>query len=154
LYYAWRGRGAPRLQGKPGTPEFIQSYNEAFAAKEEQRGEETLSDLLDRYLDSNYFRKKADRTKKDYQKEIGETRAKFGWLPLAHLGTKGVRRDLYAHREELARRSGDRKADKFWSTLALILAWGKTAGIVDDNPCEKGGRFYHGSRVDKVWSFE
>lgn len=29
-YYAWRGRGAPRLKGEPGSPEFMRSYNEAI----------------------------------------------------------------------------------------------------------------------------
>jgi len=30
-WYAWKG--GPRLQGEPGTPEFIASYNEAAAQK-------------------------------------------------------------------------------------------------------------------------
>jgi hypothetical protein len=32
-WYAWKGRGAPRLVGEPGTPEFVASYNAAVAAK-------------------------------------------------------------------------------------------------------------------------
>lgn len=30
-YYAWRG--GPKLQGQPGSPEFIASYNAAIAAR-------------------------------------------------------------------------------------------------------------------------
>ena len=30
-YYAWRG--GPRLIGEPGSPEFMQSYNEALASR-------------------------------------------------------------------------------------------------------------------------
>ncbi len=30
-YYAWRG--GPRVEGKPGTPEFIASYNAAVSAR-------------------------------------------------------------------------------------------------------------------------
>jgi hypothetical protein len=30
-YYAWKG--GPALRGQPGTPDFIQSYNEAIAQK-------------------------------------------------------------------------------------------------------------------------
>jgi hypothetical protein len=29
-YYAWRGKGAPRLDGEPGSPEFIASYERAM----------------------------------------------------------------------------------------------------------------------------
>jgi integrase len=38
--------------------------------------------------------------------------------------------------------------------LALILAWAKDRGRITVNPCEKGGRLYHGTRVDFVWSIE
>src|SRR5215469_2547093 len=139
-YYAWRGKGAPQLKGKPGSPEFVQSYNEAVA-KKSPIVKETLSNLLDAYLDSHYYRNKGARTQKDYRKELEEARKAFGWVPLDTLGTKAVRRDLYSHREKLSRSSGDRKADKFWTTLALVLSWGKTSGICDHNPCERGGRF-------------
>jgi hypothetical protein len=30
-YYAWRG--GPRLSGRPGTPEFVASYNEAIESR-------------------------------------------------------------------------------------------------------------------------
>jgi hypothetical protein len=30
-HYAWRG--GPRLIGKPGSPEFVRSYNEAIASR-------------------------------------------------------------------------------------------------------------------------
>jgi len=155
LYYAWRGKGAPRLRGKPGSPEFMLSFQEAHAERKKVPAvKETLANLFDAYLDSHYYRKKGERTRKDYKKELDEARKLFGWVPLDTLGTKPVRRDLYAHREELSRKSGDRKADKFWTTLALVLSWGKTSGINDHNPCEKGGRFYHGTRVNSIWPFE
>ena len=31
--YYWAWKGGPRLRGKPGTPEFAASYNEAVAKK-------------------------------------------------------------------------------------------------------------------------
>src|SRR5258708_77398 len=56
-------------------------------------------------------------------------------------------------REELAMKS-PRQADYAWTVLAAILAWPKDRGKIPINPCEKGGRVYHGTRVDKVWSIE
>lgn len=42
--YAWRA--GPRLQGAPGSPEFIASYHEAVAARIRPSGND-LSSLLD-----------------------------------------------------------------------------------------------------------
>ena len=42
-YYAWKG--GPLLRGEPGTPEFVQSYNEAVARKVVPPGGTLLSVL-------------------------------------------------------------------------------------------------------------
>ncbi len=47
-----------------------------------------------------------------------------------------------------------RQADYAWTVLALILAWAKDRGRIAVNPCERGGRLYHGTRVDSVWTIE
>jgi hypothetical protein len=36
-YYEWKGRGAPRLEGEPGSPEFIASYHAALAQRAHRR---------------------------------------------------------------------------------------------------------------------
>lgn len=149
-YYAWRG--GPRLTGKPGSAEFVQSYNDAIAAKKQgavNTGE--LSFVLDKYLDSMAFRARAPRTQKDYKRQIELIRGKFGTLPLHTLKTREARRYLFDWREEIGKRSL-RQADYAWTVLALVLSWGKEAGHVDHNPCEKGRRFYQGTRVDKIWT--
>ena len=56
--YAWKG--GPPLRGKPGTPEFVASYNEAISRKEAApRG--TLLSLLQQYQASEDFRALADK---------------------------------------------------------------------------------------------
>jgi integrase len=47
-----------------------------------------------------------------------------------------------------------RGADYTWTVLAAVLAWAKDRGKITVNPCERGGRVYHGTRVDKTWSIE
>jgi integrase len=149
-WYAWRG--GPRLTGKPGSAEFVQSYNDAIASrKADRRSTGLLSFVLDKYLDSMAFRTRAQRTRKDYRRQIDLIRGKFGSLPLDTLGSQKARRFLFDWREELGKRSL-RQADYAWTVLALVLAWGKEAGYVDHNPCERGRRFYQGTRVDKIWS--
>ena len=56
-------------------------------------------------------------------------------------------------RDELALRS-KRQADYAWTVLARVLSWAKDRGKITVNPCERGGRVYHGTRVDFVWSVE
>ena len=36
--------------------------------------------------------------------------------------------------------------------LARILSWAYDRGLTTANPCERGGRLYHGSRADKIWT--
>jgi len=64
--------------------------------------------------------------------------------------TRGIFLDW---RDELALKS-KRQADYAWQVLKLVLNWAKDRGKITVNPCEGGGRVYHGTRVDFVWSVE
>ena len=68
-WYAWKG--GPRLQGEPGTPEFIASYNEA-AAQKIRAPTGLLFSLLQAYQASEDFRQLAQRTRDDYRRIIRE----------------------------------------------------------------------------------
>jgi integrase len=58
-----------------------------------------------------------------------------------------------AWRDEIALKSR-RQADYAWTVLARVLSWSKHRGLISDNPCERGGRLYRGSRNDHVWTTE
>lgn len=49
--YHYARRGGPRLEGEPGSAEFIASYNAAVASKPVRRKAE-LESIVDAYLDS------------------------------------------------------------------------------------------------------
>jgi integrase len=36
--------------------------------------------------------------------------------------------------------------------LARVLSWALHRRLIDQNPCEKGGRLYRGSRAEKIWT--
>ena len=77
--------------------------------------------------------------------------AKFGDFPLSAMPdvrTRGIFKDW---RDELAK-SSRRQADYAWTVLARVLSWAKDRGEITVNPCEKGGRLYHGTRVENVWT--
>jgi integrase len=149
-WYAWRG--GPRLQGEPGTPEFIASYNAAIATRI-AAPEGRLLRLLQDYQRSQDFLSLRERTRADYIKQIAKIEQKFGDCPLKALAWPKTRGIFMEWRDELALKS-PRNADYAWTVLALILAWAKGRGKIPINPCEKGGRVYHGTRVDKIWSID
>ena len=96
-------------------------------------------------------RKLRDRTRADYIGKLKLIAKDFGTFPLGALSNKRTRGVFKEWRDELAKRSS-RQADYAWVVLARVLSWALDRGLVDVNPCEKGGRLYDGSRADKVWS--
>ena len=149
-YYAWRG--GPRLNGEYGSPEFIASYNAAIATKVVVPEGKLLS-LLQGYQASQDFLGLRERTRADYIKQIEKIEQKFGDAPIKALTDPRTRGIFMDWRDELALRS-KRQADYAWTVLARVLSWAKDRGKITVNPCERGGRVYHGTRVDFVWSVE
>jgi integrase len=147
-WYAWKG--GPRLRGEPGTPEFIASYNEA-AARKVATPQGTLLSPLRAYQASAEFNGLRERTRFDYVRQIKVIEKDLADFPLAGLTDRRTRGIFMAWRDRLAAKS-KRQADYAWSVLALVLAWALDRGLVLANPCERGGRLYHGSRADKIWS--
>jgi integrase len=150
-WYAWKG--GPRLRGEPGDPEFIASYNEAVARKVVP-AQGVLLNLLVKFEGTEEFRSLADRTKTDYKRIIDQQiTPEFADFPLAALTDKRARGVFKQWRNRLAEKSR-RQADYSWVVLARIFSVGLDYGWIDANPCEKGGRLYHGTRVDKTWTPE
>jgi integrase len=147
-YYAWKG--GPRLEGEPGTPEFVASFNAAHASQR-ARSHDVISVLLRAFHDSANFALLAERTRFDYKRQIEKIESEFGDFPLAALADRRTRGEFLAWRDRLAVRS-PRQADYAYTVLARILSWAFDRGLVPLNPCEKAGRLYRGNRADKVWS--
>jgi integrase len=147
-WYAWKG--GPRLYGKPGTPEFQASYNEAIAQRA-RPPQGVMHVVLHAYQQSQDFLGLAARTRQDYIAKIKIIEKKFGDFPLSALSDRRSRGVFMAWRDQLATTSR-RQADYAWAVLNLVLSWGLDRGLVVTNPCEKGGRLYRGSRADKIWT--
>ena len=147
-WYAWKG--GPRIQGQPGTPEFIASYNEACATKRPP-SHGLLQRILDEYQASTDFIDLAERTRDDYVGKIKLIEANFGDLPLAALTDKRTRGIFLDWRDELAKTSR-RQANYAYTVLARVLSWALGRGKIDANPCERAGRLYSGTRADKIWT--
>jgi integrase len=147
-WYAWKG--GPRIEGLPGTPEFMASYNAAVSAKA-QPAQGVILSITQGYQASDAFRSRSDITRKDYIRHIKAIEAEFGDFPLGALTDRRTRGEFMAWRDRLALRSR-RQADYAWSVLARVLSWALDRGLILANPCEKGGRLYRAMRTDKVWT--
>ncbi len=147
-YYAWKG--GPRLQGTPGSPEFIATYNQAVEQLK-QRGSDVLVSVLDAYESSADFRQLADRTRADYKKHLRSIAAEFGDFPLAALPDRRSRGRFLEWRDQLALAS-PRNADYRFAVFARALSWAHGRGLVLCNPLERPGRLYRAYRNDSVWT--
>ena len=147
-WYAWKG--GPRIEGTPGTPEFMASYNAAVAEKRKPAAGVLLS-IMQGFQASDAFLGREPRTRSDYVRHIKAIEAEFGDFPLGALTDRRTRGEFMAWRDRLALRSR-RQADYAWSVLARILSWALDRGLILANPCERGGRLYRATRSDRVWT--
>ena len=145
-YYAWRG--GPAIQAKPGSPEFVQAYNDAHASLRRPAAG-TLMTIIADYKASPDFTKLAPSSRRMYLRYIGLIEVAFGDLPLAALADRRVRGEFKAWRDTFA--ATPRKADYAWTTLARLMSFAKDRGTIAINPCERGGRLYAADRTDKFW---
>jgi integrase len=151
--YYWAWKGGPLLRGEPGSPEFVNSYNEAIAKKVAPPTGVLLA-LLFRYQESADFQFGiTPRTRRDYIKQIKRIEKAFGDFPIKALDDPRSKAVFLEWRDRLAKTSL-RQADYAYATLARILSWAHDRGLIVKNPCLKGGRLYHGSRVHKIWGNE
>lgn len=150
-HYAWKGRGAPRLQGAPGSPEYIASYHEAHKdRKRPQTG--SLLDVVAGFRASADFAALSAHTQRAYRRHLDQIQTEFGAMPLAAIEDKRVRRHFYAWRDTM--RETPRTADYAMGTLKRLLEWGETHGYITDSPLDRVKRLHRVDRSESIWSAE
>ena len=148
--YYYLGKGGPRLEGEPGSPEFIASYHAAIEAQR-RTPKDTLQSVMDAYQVSSDFTSLTDKTRTDYKKHIKHIEAEFGDFPLKAMDDRRTRGVFLAWRDRVGAVSR-RQADYRFSVLARMIAWGFDRGLVTTNPCERPGRLYRANRSESVWT--
>jgi integrase len=149
-YYLGRGRGAQKLIGKPGSPEFMASYQKALAnIKIGPSG--NLKTILIAYEKSAEYRRLAVRTQQDYSHKLGRIIKKFGSFPLAALPDKRTRGTFLTWRDELAKAS-PKQADYVFVVFSIALKWAVGRGLIEVNPCANYSKLYNASRAESVWT--
>jgi hypothetical protein len=87
-HYAWRG--GPRLIGKPGSPEFLRSCNEALASRRRPAGGKLFT-LIAEFRICSEFSSLSDSTKRAYSAYLRMIEAEFGDMPIEALSDPEVR---------------------------------------------------------------
>lgn len=152
--YWWAWKGGPRLEGKPGSPEFIASYNAAVAQRRAPTND-TLAGLVAKYRASPEFTKLSEGTKAEWRRwlsriEADESDADIGGLPMAALDDRRVRADLLTWRDQWADRP--RSADYAIQVLSRVLSWGVGRGLLALNAVAGVEQLYSSDRADQIWT--
>jgi integrase len=128
----------------------VASYNAAVAQKVTPPTGVLLA-LLFRFQESAEFQFGiSPRTRRDYIKQLKRIERDFGDFPIKALDDPRARSEFLDWRDQLAKTSL-RQADYAYGTLARILSWAHNRALIAKNPCAKGGKLYHGTRVNKIY---
>lgn len=147
-YYYHRATGT-RLEGEPGSTEFLQNFAEA-ERKLIVHDQGTISELIRGYSVSPEFSKLADSTRREYRRMLRAIETDFGGMPLEAADDPRARGEFLEWRDKVAER-GAREADNQMSILSAVLSWGVERGKVSQNVVRGFKRLYHADRSDKIW---
>jgi integrase len=149
IYYYHRDTGT-RLNGKPGSPQFIASYAEA-EKKLADRHADLCAGLIRAFLTSPEFTNNLQpTTQKEYRRILTAVEAKFGRAPIAAMADPRFAGDALEWRDEIAA-SRPREADNRIIVFGRALSWAKKRNRISANVLEGYERLYRTDRSDKVW---
>jgi integrase len=161
-WYAYRGKGAPRLASyraatlaaaerveAAGAAALATAYGEALAPK---TGKNFIVGLIVAYRQSPAWRKLAPSTQKAWTGWLDRIHADFGELSLKAMSSKGARALILDWRDKWADRP--RSADYAIQVLARLLSWAKDRELIERNPAEAIAALYSADRSDEIWTSE
>ena len=150
-YWYHRATGQ-RLNGKPGSPEFIADLAKAESFLKTRLNGENFIGLVRAYTLSIEFEQKlAASTQSEYRRMLTKAEPKFGAMPIPVLEDPRIIRDFLEWRETVARASGDREADNRLSAISAMLTWAREHGRLTVNHLKGFRRLYHSDRSEKIW---
>jgi integrase len=150
-YYYYHRATSIRLNGEPGSAEFVTSFTDAEKTTR-HRSVGSVNALMRNYTGSVEFQGKlAPSTQAEYRRMLKSAEGEFGDMPLAALDDPRVRKDFLDWREKVARASGKREADNRLSAISAMLTWAVDRGQVTANYLRGFKRLYHADRSEIIW---
>ncbi|WP_346657234.1 tyrosine-type recombinase/integrase [Rhizobium herbae] len=151
-YYAWRGKGAPRIHAKPGTKAFTQEFMRLTRDRQKTVVDGTIGSLIDDFRKTAGYQKLAPSTRRDYERQFATIRLKFETFPVPAIEARGSRRLFIDWRDTM--REAPRSADMHIALLSRLFAWAKGNELILRNPLESVERLHDATRRDIIWSNE
>lgn len=148
-WYAWRG--GPRLQGQPGTPEFMASYREAH---ENHRMPDAarFRSLIALYKGSSDYKNLADSTRRNWAPWLDRIGMYFGDLRIAQFDRPDKIRPII-RRWRNQWEDKPRTADYGLQVLSRIMSFAvDPIGKIARNPCEGIKHLYSANRSEIIWT--
>lgn len=150
-YYAWKGKGAPRLRATPGSPEFIEELAAALAQRK-QGDSRLISGLVSAYKASSAWKKLSPRTQIEWARWLDRINDRFGILSIRQFDRAQIRPRITQWRDEYA--DTPRAADMGMQVLSRILSFAVSEGLILVNPCKGIGHIYTENRAERIWTQE
>lgn len=146
-WYAWRGRGAPRVYGKYGTADFWASYDAAIRERHIPEPGKFRA-LVTLYKASPAYSKLASNTKRQWGPWLDRIADHFD-LSIAAFDNPRVRKSILQWRSKYA--ATPRAADMGMQALSRVCAHAVELGKLASNPCEGIKALYSSDRAEIIW---
>ncbi len=153
-YYAWRGKGAPRLKGEPGSPEFATSLAEAL--RDRKGGDKArMSGLCAMFRASDAWNGRGPRpisakTKASWTTWLDRIQEEFGELRVEQFDRPQMRPIIIKWRNRYA--ATPRAADMGIQVLSRLLSFGMEEGKLLNNICKGVVGIYTADRSGLIWT--
>lgn len=157
-YYAWKGKGAPRLRAEPGSDAFVEELAQALS--ERNRGDPTrIATAVADWKRSDAWMKPrgqgglADSTKKNWRPFVDAIQSHFGPLRIAQFDrAQVIRPEIRRWRKQW--KDHPRQADMAKQVLSSFCTWLVDEDRLTANPCLGLPNFYSNDRSDRIWRQE
>ncbi len=157
-YYAWKGKGAPRLHAEPGSAAFVEELAAALATR--KTGDKTkMLGLSQAWLASDAWEKPrdkggmADSTKKNWKPFVKAIQNHFGPLRIVQFErTTVIRPKIKKWLDNW--KDHPRQADMAKQVLSAMLTFAVDEDLLATNPCIGMKNRYSNNRADRIWTPE
>lgn len=153
-YYAWRGKGAPRLAGEPGSPEFAESL--AAALRDRKGGDRSrVSGLCAMFRASDAWNDRGPKpigakTKASWTTWLDRIQTEFGELRVEQFDRPQMRPIIIKWRDRFS--ATPRAADMAIQVLSRLLSFAQAEGKLLNNICAGIDGIYRADRSGMIWT--
>jgi integrase len=148
-WYAWKGKGAPRLTAPPGSEAFVAELQAALEGR--KAGDpDKVSGLCARYRAADEWKGLADITRKKWSPWLDRIQEHFGALSIRQFDRPEIRADIRRWRDK--RKAQPRSADYGMQVLSRVLSFAVAEGRLATNPCHGIPTLYRNDRSELIWT--